>query len=99
MNHYEELGVSRSASSAEIRQAYKALVRVLHPDQQQDEHLRRLSALQLRRLNHIVEVLTDPAQRRQYDLTLDGVLAALAFQESPVRMAAVPALRLSRMRL
>ena len=41
MNFYEELGVARSASIAEIQQAYKALVRILHPDQQQDEHDRK----------------------------------------------------------
>ncbi len=73
MNFYEELGVARSASIAEIQQAYKALVRILHPDQQQDERLRRLSELQLTRLNQIAEALTDPGQRREYDLGLDGV--------------------------
>jgi DnaJ domain len=74
MNYYEELGVGRSASIAEIRQAYKALVRVLHPDQQQEENLRRLSELQLLRLNHMLQMLTDPVQRRQYDLSLDRLL-------------------------
>lgn len=78
MNYYEELGVARSASIAEIRQAYKALVRVLHPDHQQDQDLRRLSELQLRRLNHMLEVLTDPLQRRQYDRGLDALLPVLA---------------------
>ena len=77
MNYYEELGVSRTASLAEIRQAYKALVRVLHPDQQQEEHLKRLSELQLRRLNHMLQVLSDPCQRRPYDLSLDRLLPVL----------------------
>src|SRR5580700_6302662 len=32
MDYYEELGIDRSASPEEIRQAYKHLVRLLHPD-------------------------------------------------------------------
>ena len=37
MDHYEELGLDRSASPEEIRQAYKRLVRLLHPDRCSDE--------------------------------------------------------------
>lgn len=92
MNYYEELGVRRSASIAEIRQAYKALVRVLHPDQQQEENLRRLSELQLRRLNDMLQVLSDPLQRRQYDLSLDGLLPVRMQPELPQKVS-LPELR------
>lgn len=68
MDHYEELGLPRSASTDEIRQAYKSLARVLHPDQQQDESLRRVAECQMKRLNSVIDVLTDPELRRQYDL-------------------------------
>ncbi|MGI8742558.1 MAG: DnaJ domain-containing protein [Bryobacteraceae bacterium] len=85
MNHYEELGVSRSAAIGDIRLAYKTLVRVLHPDQQQDEDLRRLSELQLRRLNHILEVLSDPGRRRQYDESLVEFLPAIRPPHAPMR--------------
>ena len=37
MNHYEELGIESDAPVEEIRQAYKTLVRLLHPDGQTDE--------------------------------------------------------------
>lgn len=76
MNHYEELGVLPSATTAEIRQAYRSLVRVLHPDLQQDEDLRRLCELQLRRLNHLFHVLSDPELRRMYNLSLQQYLPA-----------------------
>ena len=83
MNHYEELGVSPSATTVEIRQAYKSLVRVLHPDQQQDENLRRLSALQLRRLNDLFQILSDPEQRRAYDLSLQRYLPVVRHNGTP----------------
>jgi hypothetical protein len=67
MDYYEELGISRSASSEEIRQAYKNLARILHPDQHQDGNLRRVAECQMKRLNGVAAVLTDPALRQQYD--------------------------------
>jgi len=33
MNYYEELGLSRAATTEQVRQAYRNLVRLLHPDQ------------------------------------------------------------------
>ena len=83
MNHYEELGVSPLATTAEIRQAYKSLVRVLHPDQQQDENLRRLSELQLLRLNDLFQILSDPEQRRIYDLGLQRYLPTIRHNAIP----------------
>ncbi len=77
MNYYDELGVAQSASAEEIRRAYKTLVRLLHPDQQQDETLRRAAERQLQRIHSIVDVLTDDERRRQYDeeLAARGVQA------------------------
>jgi len=72
MNYYEELGLSPSASAEEIRQAYKELVRLLHPDQQQDEALRRAAERQMKRLNQVVAVLSDPDERQRYDLSVAG---------------------------
>lgn len=72
MNYYEELGLSTSASTGEIRQAYKSLARLLHPDRQSDAHLRRMADLQMTRLNHILAVLTDPVKRERYDIELDA---------------------------
>ena len=70
MNYYEELGLTPRASAEEIREAYRGLARLLHPDQQQDERLRRLADSQMKRLNELHDVLADPQRRRLYDLGL-----------------------------
>ena len=72
MDYYEELGVDRAASPDEIRQAYKQLARLLHPDHCSDEAGRRLADLQMKRLHGILGVLTDPAERERYDRSLFG---------------------------
>lgn len=72
MDHYEELGVSRTASVDDIRNAQRVLSRLLQPDQQTDPALRGAAEIQLRRLNAIVEGLLEPARRRAYDDALRG---------------------------
>ena len=70
MTYYEELGVPAEASREEIRQAYKRLVRLLHPDHCGDPATRVLAELQMRRLNGILEVLSHPDERANYDRSL-----------------------------
>ncbi len=70
MTYYEEFGLDPRATPEEIRQAYRNLSRLLHPDQQSDEALQRLAETQMKRLNSIHGILSDPAKRRQYDLSL-----------------------------
>ncbi len=70
MTYYEELGLAQNATAEEIHQAYRNLARLLHPDQQTDEALRRLAESQMKRINLIHEVLTNPAMRREYDASL-----------------------------
>ena len=81
MNYYEELDVSPSASTDEIKHAYKSLARLLHPDQCADENLKRLAQLQMVRLNQMLAVLTEPAARCQYDARL--TLPPLAIRQKP----------------
>jgi len=69
---YEELGVAPSASPEEIRDAFRLFVRLLHPDQQTDPQLREIAEQQMRKLNRIYAVLSDPESRRSYDEVLDG---------------------------
>ncbi len=70
MTYYEELGLRPDATPEEIRRAYRNLARLLHPDQQADENLRRLAEGQMKRLNAVHTALTDPARRQQYDASL-----------------------------
>lgn len=70
MSYYEELGVERTATTEEIRRAYKRLTKLLHPDHQLDPELRAAAERQMRRLNQIQEVLTNPESRVRYDRDL-----------------------------
>ncbi len=62
-NHYDILGVKRNASQAEIKQAYRHLVKQCHPDSQTE----RSSHETVVRLNAAYEVLGDSQRRRHYD--------------------------------
>jgi hypothetical protein len=70
MDYYEELGLSPSATEEDIRKAFRTMSRVLHPDLQNDPATRDAAALQMRRLNAIVDVLLDPKRRQEYNRTL-----------------------------
>ena len=72
MTYYEELSLSPTASTDQIRHSYKILARLLHPDQCHDEQVKHLAELQMRRLNQVFAVLTDPEERRRYDERLMG---------------------------
>jgi len=70
MDYYEELGVGRSAPDDEIRESYKKLARLLHPDRCKDDSACTLAELQMKRLNAILATLLDPVARQQYDNAL-----------------------------
>lgn len=70
MTFYDELRLAPSAAPDQIRQSYRRLALLLHPDQQQDPQLRELAECQMRRLNEIVAVLLDSRRRAEYDACL-----------------------------
>jgi curved DNA-binding protein CbpA len=71
ITYYEELGVTPDASSEQIRDSFRLLVRLLHPDQQTDQQLKDSAERQMRKLNRIYAVLSDPDRRRHYDDSLE----------------------------
>ena len=62
MNPYTELDVSITASTEEIKQRYRTLAQMHHPDKGGDEEL-------FKRIKLAYEILSDPIRRKQYDLT------------------------------
>lgn len=67
MTLYEELGVPPDATPDAIREAYRNAARLLHPDAQTNPVLKESAEVQMKRINHLYEVLSDPQRRRGYD--------------------------------
>ncbi len=63
-NYYTILGVERSASSTELRRAFRRLARKYHPEINPGD---RLAELRYHRICEAFEVLTDPGERASYD--------------------------------
>jgi hypothetical protein len=62
-NYYKTLGVAQSASSEEIKKAYRALAFQYHPDRNDTEHARKLFA----EINEAYHNLSDPLLKSEYD--------------------------------
>ncbi len=64
-DYYKTLGVSRTASPAEIKKAYRKLARELHPDRNPGD---KTAEARFKEINEAHEVLADPKKREQYNL-------------------------------
>ena len=60
MNHYQTLGVSKTASADEIKRAYRKLASQHHPDRGGD-------TARFQQIQSAYDTLSDPEKRQQYD--------------------------------
>ncbi len=63
-DYYEVLGVSRDASSDEIKKAFRRLAVKLHPDKNPEDHS---AEEKFKEAAEAYEVLNDPSKRERYD--------------------------------
>jgi len=63
-DYYKALGVSRSATEKEIKQAYRRLARKYHPDVNLGD---KSAEAKFKEINEAHEVLSDPEKRQKYD--------------------------------
>jgi curved DNA-binding protein len=63
-DYYESLGVTRNASEADIKKAFRKLAREYHPDVAKNK---KQAEEKFKEINEAYEVLGDPAKRKRYD--------------------------------
>jgi curved DNA-binding protein len=63
-DYYATLGVAKTASEKEIKQAFRKLARKFHPDVNPGD---KTAEVRFKEINEAHEVLSDPEKRRKYD--------------------------------
>lgn len=86
-DYYRILGISTEARPGEIRAAYRAKLRLWHPDLVADESqdVRQAATEMSARLNEAYECLSDPDRRSAYDTRSGGWEPTTSTSPSPPR--------------
>ncbi|WP_086246368.1 DnaJ C-terminal domain-containing protein [Campylobacter vicugnae] len=74
---YETLGISKDASSDEIKKAYRKLARQYHPDINKEPGAEE----KFKEINAAYEILSDETKRRQYDQYGDSMFGGQSFHD------------------
>ncbi len=64
VDYYKTLGISKTATEADIKKAYRKLARKFHPDVNPSD---KESHKKFQQINEANEVLSDPEKRKKYD--------------------------------
>lgn len=64
IDYYKVLGITKSASTEDIKKAYRKLARKYHPDLNPND---KEAELNFKKVNEANEVLSDPEKRKKYD--------------------------------
>jgi curved DNA-binding protein len=63
-DYYETLGVPKTATTDDVRKAFRKLARLYHPDVAKDK---KTAEEKFKQINEAYEILSDPAKREKYD--------------------------------
>ena len=63
-DYYKTLGISKTASEAEIKKAYKKLAMQYHPDRNRGD---KKAEERFKEVNEAYQVLSDPEKKKNYD--------------------------------
>ena len=88
-DHYAVLGVDRKTEGAELKDRYRLMMRLLHPDYS-DADSRIWPADAAVRVNRAYDVLSSPVQRRGYEETLAQVHGAAPLHTTEARRPVAP---------
>ncbi len=78
-NHYVTLGMHRSASPEQVRERWKKLMLLYHPDRQTKEAGEEWVTERAKTVNEAYSVLKDAAKRSAYDRRLLDAMASVPF--------------------